>query len=208
MSPRFMPTEPTGRYKSLIDLMEQIDRGGFEEFQKEGIRRDRLFDIAMPGIEKMAELSGKILEGDFEDTAIGRATQSQAMRGTANLKKRIREVMAARGMSGQPLEASATLSAEISGGTELQRSALSQVPGAMETAGRTLPSLTALAQPRAPRVQTGALQYLGQVLPYNLNLEGMYDKWAHLLGRGEGEEQFYKRPPQSGIERLFDFQRN
>ena len=208
MSPSFMPTNPTGQYKEMFDLMGQIDQGTWEDQQRESIRRQRLFDIAMPGIEKFADYTNKVLEGDFEDTAIGRATQSQVMRNTSNLQKRIKEVMAARGISGGALETSGMVQAEIAGGTDLNRTAVSQVPGALQAAGSTIPGLTQLAQPRQTQVQTGALQYLGQVLPYNLNLEGMYDKWSNLEAQGQGREQIYKRPPQSGIEQLFNFSRN
>lgn len=201
-------TPPTGKVESIIDLMERIDRGSFEEFQKESIRRDRLFDLAMPGIEKLSEFTNRVLGGDFENTAIGRAAQAQAARSTSNLKQRIRESLGARGLAGQPLETSALLQADIQGGAEVSRAALSALPGAFQAAGQTLPGLTQLAQPRAPQVQTGALQYLGQVLPYNLNLESMFDKWANLLGQGQGANQALDRPPRSGVEQLFNFRNN
>ena len=200
-------TPPTGRVEDILDLMERSDRGSFENFQKESIRRDRLFDLAMPGIEKLSDFTNRVLEGDFENTAIGRAAQSQAARSTSNLKQRIRENLGARGLSGQPLETSALTQADIQGSGEVNRAALSALPGAFQAAGQTLPGLTQLAQPRAPQVQTGALQYLGQVLPYNLNLESMFDKWANLLGQGTAQNQVLDRSSAtSGIERLFNSQ--
>jgi len=208
MSPAFMPTTPTGRYRSMVDLMDQIDRAQFDEAQKQGARRERLWDVAMPSIERLSEYYDKTLQGGWSDTPIGRAATASVMRSTSNLKKRIRETMAARGMSGQPAETTALVDAELSGGQALNQLPLSQIPAAESFAGGTLPSLAAASAPQFPRVQTGAMQYLGQVLPYNLQLENMYDKWANLIGRGQGAQDVYRRKPTSGIEELFNAVRN
>jgi len=201
---RFMPTEPTGRFRSLIDLMEQIDRGQFEEAQVAGARRRRLWDVAMPGIERLGELSRATLEGRFRETPVGRAAEAGVMRQTAGLRSRIRDLMARRGVTGQPIEAAAMGRAELAGGEALQQIPISEIGRAEQVAGGVLPSLTQLTRPEFPRVQTGALQYLGQVMPYNLSLEGLYSRFAEQLGRGRGEEEIYRRPPTTGIEELFN----
>ncbi len=208
MSPQFMPTEAGGRAGSIIDLMEQVDRAQFEEAQVAGARRGRLWDLAMPGIERLADFYGKTLQGDFAGTPMGRAATASVMRSTSNLKKRIRETMAARGMAGQPGETTALAGAELQGGQALQQLPLGQLESAERFTAGTLPSLTAATTPQFPKVQTGALQYLGQVLPYNLQLEGMWDKWSHLLGRGQAGQEVFQRPATTGIEDLFNVARN
>ena len=187
MSPsNYMPTEPFGPYADIIDLMRSGDEGALEEAQKQGIRRDRLWDMAMPGLEGLSDYYNKIMGGAWQDTPIGRSAQASIMKGTSGLKGRVRQLMASRGMSGQPMETSGLMQAEMQGGQAMNQLPVSQVPAATQFLGGSLPGMTQLARPEFKNVQTGALQYLGQVLPYNLGLEGMYDKWSNQIGQGQG----------------------
>lgn len=205
MSPAsYMPTEPFGPYKSIIDLMRQGDLASLEETQKESIRKDRLWDMAMPGLESLTKYYDKIMGGAWQDTPTGRAAQAQVMQNTSSLKGRVRELMASRGMSGQPMETQGLVGAEMAGGQAMNQLPLSQVPAATQFLGQTMPGATQLANPQFKNVQTGALNYLGQVLPYNLGLEGMYDKWSALLGQGQGMQGVYGNKPGGDIADLFN----
>ncbi len=95
----------------------------------------------------------------------------------------------------------------MAGGRAIQEAPISQLGTATQAAGGVLPSLTQLSRPEFPRVQTGALQYLSQVLPYNLSLEGLYSRFAEQLGQGVGQEEVFRRPPTTGIEELFNVMR-
>lgn len=184
--PNGLPLEPRGGVGRLVNLMEQIGRGGYEEFQREAQRRGRAWDIMQPGLERMAETFGGVLQGAWEDTPMGRALQANIMRTTEGVKGRIRTLMARRGAAGQPLETGALREAELGRGAELARAPLAMMGPAAEFFGRTMPGVTSLAQPRQPQVQTGALQYLSQALPYNLGLRQMRGRWEEMLGAGQG----------------------
>jgi hypothetical protein len=204
----YMSVTPFGPYGNIVDLMGSVDRGALEEAQLDSIRRRRLWDTAMPGIESLADYYGKTIGGAWEDTPTGRAAQAQVMRNTSNLKSRIRDLMASRGLSGQALETSGLVNAELSGGRALNELPVSQIPAATRFMSGTLPGLTQLTQPRFKNVQTGALQYLGQVLPYNLSLEGMHDKYSYLLGQGQGMGRTYGGNKTGDIADLFNVGRN
>ena len=197
--PNGLPLEPKGGVGRLVDLMEQIGRGGYEEFQRDVQRKGRAWDIMQPGLESMAEMFGGVLQGAWEDTPMGRALQANVMRSTEDLKGRIGTLMAKRGAAGQPLETGALREAELGRGAELTRIPLAMMGPAGEFFGRTMPGVTSLAQPRQPQVQTGALQYLSQALPYNLGLKQMQGRWEELLGAGQGMFEGAKRFPISEI---------
>lgn len=194
-----MPLQPTGAVKQSIDLMQQIGMGGWEEFQRESQRRGRAWDIMMPGLERMSEMYGGILEGDWQDTPMGRAMQANIMRSTEGLKGRISELMHKRGMTGQPMETGMLGQAELGRGAELGRIPMAMMDKAGQFFGQTMPGVTSLAQPRQPQVQTGALQYLSQVLPYNLGIQQMTGRWEEMLGWGQGQQQGGQRFPISEI---------
>ena len=190
-----LPLEPKGGVGRLVDLMEQIGRGGYEEFQRQIQRRGRMWDIMQPGLERMGELYGGVLEGAWEGTPMGRAMQANVMRSTEDLKGRIRTLMARRGAAGQPLETGALREAELGRGAELGRIPLAMMGPAAEFFGRTAPGVTGITEPRQPQVQTGALQYLSQALPYNLGLQQMRGRWEEMLGFGQGQFEGARRFP-------------
>ncbi len=183
-----LPLEPSGSIKQMIDLMQQIGMGGWEEFQKEAQRRGRAWDIMMPGLESMAEMYGGVLQGAWQDTPMGRALQANVMRSTEDLKGRIGTLMAKRGLAGQPLETGALREAELGRGAEMSRIPLAVMGQAGQFFGQTMPGVVSQAQPRQPQVQTGALQYLSQVLPYNLAQQQMQGRWEEMIGWGQGQQ--------------------
>lgn len=193
--PNGIGIEPTGAAGRSIRLMEQIGMGGWEEYQRQMQRRGRAWDIMMPGIEKLSEMFGGILEGAWQDTPMGRAMQANIMRTTAGLKGRISELMAKRGVTGQPLETGMLGRAELGRGAELARVPLALMGQAGEFFGKTMPGVIGMAQPQQPQVQTGALQYLSQVLPYDLGLRQMRGRWEEMLGMGEGMQAGAQRFP-------------
>ena len=148
-----------------------------------------------PGLESMAEMFGGVLQGAWQDTPGGRALQANIMRSTEDLKGRIKTLMAGRGVAGQPLETGALREAELGRGAELGRVPLALMGRAGEFFGRTLPGIASSTQPRQPQVQTGALQYLSQVLPYNLGQQQMQGRWEEMLGFGQGQFEGAKRFP-------------
>jgi hypothetical protein len=154
-----------------------------------------MFDLLQPGLERMAETYGGILEGAFEETPAGRALQANVERRTADLRGRIRNLMARRGAAGQPLETGALRDVELGRGEALTRIPLELMGEAGEFFGRTLPGVTGITQPRVPQVQTGALQYLSQALPYNLGLQRDIGRYQFETGFGQGQFEGARRFP-------------
>ena len=66
--PNGLPLEPRGGAGRLVGLMEQIGRGGYEEFQRQVQRRGRMWDIGADGYTAVVR-QGKVLKANHVDGA-------------------------------------------------------------------------------------------------------------------------------------------